>query len=177
MRPVERFAYLLALVLSVAGSFRLGQHWPKVEPITVEAAAPENRRGPGDLVLERKPAPELAPKLDKETSGNAVRRITFEAVPEHVGHSISIELLQFATPEGIRTEVKSENGRVLGGLDQPIRPLILPAQVRPWTVQVTRQWNREGWEWGALASYSRGPWVVSVGGSQHGGIVGVGVRF
>lgn len=177
MRPVERWAYFLALVLAVVGSFRLGQHWPEVQPVPLETAAPEHRRGPGDVVLKREPAPELLSRLDKETKGAAVRRITFDAVPEQVGHSMSIELLQFATPEGIRTEVRSDNGRVLGGLDQPIRPLILPAPARPWMVQATRQWDREGWQWGALVTYNRGPWVVSVGGSQRGGVIGVGVRF
>lgn len=175
---LHRWACLLGLALMFGVGVQVGRALERPAPPRLEGPAPEVRKPSGALVLARDPAPEEAEDLEAEEGAPVIRRALLEALPTIPGQSVTVELLAVQTPQGIRVEARSTDGKILGGLDQPIRPIRgLEGPPRPWTVQAIRSWGPDGGEWGALVSYRRGPWVASIGGQRTGAIFGIGVQF
>lgn len=150
---------------------------PRPEPLRMPSSAPEARRGPGALLLKRESAPGLAADLSDSLGAPVVRRVALDLEPLNPGEPIHLELYEVQTPEGSRIEARTDTGKILAGLDQPTRPVPMPAAPRAWTVALTRGWTRDHWEWGGVVQYERGPFVIVAVASQQGGAVGLGVKF
>lgn len=147
------------------------------EPLQMPSSAPEVRRSPGALLLRRESAPGLAADLSENIGAPVLRRVSLDLEPMAPGAPMRLEIFEIQTPDGSRIEARTEDGKILAGMDQPTRPALLASHNRAWTVAVTRGWTRDRWEWGGVLQYERGPFVAVAVASAQGGALGLGVRF
>ena len=147
------------------------------EPLQMPPDAPEVRKAPGALLLKREGAPGLAADLSESLGAPVVRRIALDLEPIQPGAPVHLELYEVQTPEGTRIEARTEDGKILAGLDQQVRPTAPPAASHAWTVAITRGWARDRWEWGGVVQYEAGPFVAVFTAAKGGGALGVGLRF
>lgn len=147
------------------------------EPLQMPTDAPEVRKAPGALLLKREGAPGLAADLSESLGAPVVRRVALDLEPIQPGAPMHLELFELATPEGTRIEARTDDGKILAGLDQPVRPMPHFQPPQAWTVAITRGWTRDGWEWGGVIQYEKGQFVGVLTASKAGGALGVGLRF
>lgn len=177
MRDRGRFFGLGALAGLLFGKILAFALSGAPEPLQMPSSAPEARKGPGALLLKRESAPGLAADLSDSVGAPVVRRIALDLEPMAPGSPMHLELFEVQTPEGSRIEARTEDGKILAGMDQPIRPIIHPKQTGAWSLAVTRGWARDRWEWGGVVQYEKGPFVAVAVASAQGGALGLGVRF
>lgn len=143
--------WLLLIVTLLAAGAAAGWYFARPAPV-VEAPAPELRQADGSLVLERaatgKKSLQVAAvpkggKVEREisvtvkprttTGDNAGGGIKIKSVPLNCP-PVAVDLALVRMPDDTRRVVASSpDGEVVGGLDVPVDPIILPASAKRWS--------------------------------------------
>lgn len=127
---------IVALLLAVAGGVWLGRLSAPVLVAEDVRPQPAQSLPSGAVVLERAPVPKAAPKPKKP--GTTVEREISVTVqpdqPECAPVTVDLQLAQDG--EGRRIVADSPNGRVTGGSDAPVKPLVF-AETLKWAAGVS----------------------------------------
>ena len=159
----------ICLVLGYGAGYRI------TRPVKViEQPKPEVRQVDGSLVLERKkdaPKPRhIIPEGDK-----VEREVSVEVETEKPTQSVRVDLSLVSEPDGgKRVVASSPDGKVVGGADFPVAPVVVPPSLN-WSVGGL--YDPANRKWGGFAQYKKGAYigqVVAIGGNVY---VGVGLNF
>lgn len=137
--PTPARRWIIAMLLTLAAL--AGAVWWAMRPVPVaETPAPEQRQADGSLILERQPDPTAQPKqpIPRRAKVERVASVTIQpdTAPPEAGQPcppVTVDLSLIREPDGGRRILASSpDGRVVGGLDVPVEPIILPASAKRW---------------------------------------------
>lgn len=145
----------IGAALVICGAFA---HWWLTRPIIqIEPPAPAIQQTDGSLILERKPDPGAKPKqqIPRGAKVERIAQVTVQPTittpaPGQPCPPVTVDLTTIDTGDGMRRILaSSEDGRVIGGIDIPIAPIILPPPAKRWAA---------GMSW-APSDSTYGAWV------------------
>lgn len=189
----------VGLVLGLGAGWKL---W-RVNQVTPETYAREQRQSDGSLILEKKPQSDAKP-AQEIPKGGAIERVIqvsikpkpLDPIPmisspmdapgilmpgsaQPVNAPIRVDLTLVRMPDGTRRVLASSpDGEIVGGVDIPVESATSQKPLR-WTASILRTWEpttgKQGW--GGQLQRNMGPFVVGVGGFQGTVFATAGVRW
>ena len=175
-------AFLLLVVAALAGTvgYTLGAANAPVQEVV--RYAPAVRQQDASLIAERVPDPDPPPPPHRLPEGSAeVRRVATTARPHEGVTDVRIDWSLIRDDAGgQRVVVSSPDAAILGAIDTPIIPALIPAPPRLWAAGVSYDPFHD--RPGAWVERDLGPIRVGadVLAAEHGGVralVRVGWRF
>jgi hypothetical protein len=152
-KPAIQIAIGIALLL---GAYLIGVKTtqPKPEDVT---AVPQVTQSDGSIVIERKPeakptkAPHKIPKGSTEE-----RRVNLKLKPDAFVSDdgcqcdpapVSVNLSLVRDDQGRRVVASSPGGQIVGALDVPIEPALMPPEPHPWAAGLSYGHDKSAGAW------------------------------
>ena len=189
----------ISLLISHACAVALGIFigWKLYQPdVVVETPKPEVRQADGSVILERDHDAKPATPQPKLPAGKHERTTVVTVKPkpqpkpepvkpgpdgfcpvakECPALTVRLDLVQ--QEDGRRVIASSPDGEIVGGIDVPLEPMIMPKPT-PWAAGITYGRDRGGKEAvGAFVDRDAGPFRVGIEADQESARVRVGMRF
>ena len=155
---------------------------------SLETPAPAVRQQDGSLVLERRPEASPLPKHQLPAGSKLVRQVSVEVMPRISGSApeakesprpVTVDLSLVEMPDKTqRVVASSPDGEIVGGVDIPVQPIVLPNDPK-WTAALLAGYDIRDTRpvYGAMVSRTAGPFVFQAGAIGSTVFVGAGVRF
>ena len=168
---MNRVLAALGMAFAFAGGVAVGSRITPARVPVQEGPAPEVRKSDGTLVLARQGGQERRKEADAATGGESIRLERLEALPAIPGHPVTLELIAFRAPEGIRVQAKAEGGVILKGEDLVIRAPPFES-ARPWSAGPLVTVDPDGRRrYGAALAWTKGRATLAGGASPGGATV------
>jgi len=143
---------LLALLLAVLAGAGLAR-WASTPATRMETAAPAERQADGSLKLERRPDPAAKPAQHVPRGAKVERIAKVTVQPTRPAAEagkpcppVTIDMTLIREPDGGRRVLASSpDGQVVGGLDVPVEPIILPAPAKRWAAGLSIEPVHQTW--------------------------------
>ena len=166
--------YGICLVAGLVIGYAFGFQANKPKQI-IESYKPEVRQSDNSLVLERKPNASAKPKQAIPPEDKVERIVSVEVETEKPVDRVGIDLTVVSEPDGSKRVIASSpDGRVVGGADIPVAPILIP-RVQSWAVGGL--YNPHLKKYGGFVQYKKGPYVAQVIAMGDNLSVGVGITF
>lgn len=129
---------LIALTIAACGA-AIGWWWAQPDRAT-ETPSPAQRQADGSLILERRPDPHARPKqaIPRDVKVARVAQVTVQpdAPAPAAGKPcppVTVDLSLVREPAGAhRVLASSPDGQVVGGIDIPVAPILIPPPEKRW---------------------------------------------
>lgn len=150
---------IIQIAIGVAllfAAYLIGVKTTEPEPEVI-AAAPQVTQSDGSIVIERKPeaAPSKAPhKIPK--GGTEERRVNLKLKPDAFVSDegckcdpapVSVNLSLVRDDQGRRVVASSTGGQIVGALDVPIEPALMPPDPHPWAAGLSYGHDKSAGAW------------------------------
>jgi hypothetical protein len=137
--PPEARRWIVATLLFMA--LFAGAVWWYTRPVPApETPAPAQRQADGSLILARQPDPAAPPKQQLPPRAKLERVVSVTVQPRAPSPApgqpcppVTVDLSLIKEPDGARRILASSpDGQIVGGLDVPVEPIVMPAPANRW---------------------------------------------